>query len=259
MDPATIIGVISALIIVFVVQFLEGGHAGSIILIPALLLVFGGTLAAAMAGGVLKDTIGLVGLLKRAFATKVTPPGDLVDSVVSLAERARREGLLALEDAAKEVQHPFLRRGLELAIDGTDPEELGEILQAEVDAKRKADKTGAKVFEAMGGYAPTIGIIGTVMGLVHVLENLDKPETLGHSIAAAFVATLWGVLSSNVLWLPIANRLKRLSEIECDQMELAIEGVLAIQAGANPRLVAQKLTSLLPPGSVPAAQDKKAA
>jgi chemotaxis protein MotA len=259
MDPATIIGVVVAFIIIFVVQALEGGSAGSILLLPALLLVFGGTIGAAMAGGVLKDTIGLGGALKRAFLAKVPPPNELVDTVVGLAERARREGLLALEDAAKEVTQPFLRRGLTLAIDGTDPDELSEIMHAEVDAKRKADKVGAKIFEAMGGYAPTIGIIGTVMGLVHVLENLDKPETLGHSIAAAFVATLWGVLSSNVLWLPLANRLKRLSEIECDQMELTIEGVLAIQAGSNPRLVAQKLKSLLPPGSEPAADKAKKA
>jgi chemotaxis protein MotA len=260
MDLAALIGVIVAFIIVFAVQLLEGGAPGSILLLPALLLVFGGTLFAGMAGGIMKDTINLGYLLKRAFLSKVTPPGQLVDSVVGLAERARREGLLALEDAAKEVDHPFLRRGLELAIDGTDPEELGEILQSEVDAKRKADKAGAKFFESMGGYAPTIGIIGTVMGLVHVLENLDKPETLGHSIAAAFVATLWGVLTANILWLPIASRLKRLSEIECDQMELAIEGVLAIQAGSNPRLVAQKLKSLLPPGAAaPAPEKKKAA
>jgi chemotaxis protein MotA len=115
------------------------------------------------------------------------------------------------------------------------------------------------MFENMGGYAPTIGIIGTVMGLVHVLENLDQPETLGHSIAAAFVATLWGVLSANVLFLPIAARLTRLSGIEAEEMELAIEGVLAIQAGSNPRLVAQKLRSLLPPGTAEAADTKKAA
>jgi len=258
MDLATIIGVVAAFVIVFVVQALEGGHAGSILLFPPMLLVFAGTLGAVMAGGILKDTIGLGGQLKKAFLPKVTPPNDLVASVVGLAERARREGLLALEDAAKEVQHPFLKRGLELAIDGTDPEELSDILHAEVEAKRKADKTGAKMFETMGGYAPTIGIVGTVMGLVHVLENLDKPETLGHAIAAAFVATLWGVLSANVLWLPIASRLKRLSEVECDQMELTIEGVLAIQAGSNPRLVAQKLRSLLPPGSVPADAGDKA-
>ncbi|GGK18054.1 motility protein A [Pilimelia terevasa] len=258
MDPASLIGVIAALIIVFVVQILEGGSPASIMLLPAMLLVFGGSFAAAMAGGIMKDATGVGTALKNAFLPKLAPAADLVDAVVKLAERARREGLLALEDAAKDVEHPFLKRGLQLAIDGTDPEELGEILQSEIEAKRKADKASAKLFEGMGGYAPTVGIIGTVMGLVHVLENLDKPETLGHSIAAAFVATLWGVLTSNLIWLPLANRTKRISELECDQMDLAIEGVLAIQAGSNPRLVAQKLTSLLPPGSVPA-EKKKAA
>lgn len=258
MDIATLVGVVVALIIVFVVQILEGGSPTSILLIPSMLLVFGGAFCAAMAGGVLKDALGAGAGLKKAFLPKVTPPAELVDSIVVLAERARREGLLALEDAAKTVEHPFLKRGLQLAIDGTDPEELHDILHAEVAAKKKADKSGSKIFENMGGYAPTIGIIGTVMGLVHVLENLDKPEALGHSIAAAFVATLWGVLSANVIFLPIAERLKRLSGIEAEEMELAIEGVLAIQAGSNPRLVAQKLRSLLPPDAAKAAEGDKA-
>jgi chemotaxis protein MotA len=252
MDIAMIVGLLIAFGAVLASNILEGGSPSSLILLPPLILVFGGTFGAAMIGGVLKDSTASFKNIMRALTAKVTPPNELVDSVVSLAERARREGLLALEDAAKEVQHPFLRRGLELAIDGTDPEELSEILHAEVDAKRKADKVGSKFFENMGGYAPTIGIIGTVMGMVHVLENLDKPETLGHSIAVAFLATLWGVLSSNLMWLPIAERLKRISGLECEQMELTIEGVLAIQAGSNPRLVAQKLRSLLPPDAAAA-------
>ena len=262
MDISTLVGVIVALVIVFVVQALEGGSATSIILIPSMILVFGGAFCAGMAGGVLRDATGVGKLLKKAFMAKVTPPNMLVDDIVKLAERARREGLLALEDAVKTVEHPFLKRGLQLAIDGTDPEELHDILHAEVAAKKKADKAGGKIFEQMGGYAPTIGIIGTVMGLVHVLENLDKPESLGHSIAAAFVATLWGVLSANVLFLPLAARLARLSGIEAEEMELVIDGVLAIQAGSNPRLVAQKLRSLLPPdvaAAAEAASQKKAA
>jgi chemotaxis protein MotA len=254
MDLATIIGVVVALIIVFTVQILEGGSPTSILLLPAMLLVFGGAFCAAMAGGVMRDALGIGNLLKKAFLAKVAPPNELVDKIVKLAERARREGLLALEDAVKTVEHPFLKRGLQLAIDGTDPEELHDILHAEIAAKKKADKAGMKVIENMGGYAPTIGIIGTVMGLVHVLENLDKPETLGHAIAAAFVATLWGVLSSNVIFLPLAARLTRLSGIEADEMELVIDGVLAIQAGSNPRLVAQKLRSLLPPDAAKAAE-----
>jgi len=252
MDIATIVGVVVALIIVFVVQILEGGHPGSIILIPSMLLVFGGGLMAAMAGGLLKDTTSMGATLKKAFLPKITPPDKLVEDVVKLAERARREGLLALEDAIKAVEDPFLRKGLEMAVDGTDPEEVREILEAEVTAKKAQVKAQAKPFTDMGGYAPTIGIIGTVMGLIHVLENLDKPDTLGHSIAVAFVATLWGVMSSNVMWLPLASRIKRVGELEVAQMELVIEGVMAIQAGANPRLVAAKLRSLCPPGSVPA-------
>jgi chemotaxis protein MotA len=262
MDISTIVGVVASLVIVFTVQILDGGSPASIILIPSMLLVFGGAFAAGMAGGVMKDATGVGKQLKKAFLAKVTPSTQLVDNVVKLAERARREGLLALEDAVKTVEHPFLKRGLQLAIDGTDPEELHDILHAEVAAKKKADKAGMKIFENMGGYAPTIGIIGTVMGLVHVLENLDKPETLGHSIAAAFVATLWGVLSANLLWLPVAARLSRLSGIEAEEMELVIDGVLAIQAGSNPRLVAQKLRSLLPPDAAKAAEaaaTKKAA
>lgn len=247
MDPATIAGVLVAFALIFGSQIMEGGNPASIILIPPLMLVLGGTFGAAMAGGILRDATGAIGQLKRAFTGKVTQPGPLVEAIVKMAERARREGLLALEDAAKEIEDPFLRRGLTLAIDGTDPEELNEILHGEVDAKRKADTSGAKIFSDMGGYAPTIGIIGTVLGLVHVLANLSAPAELGALIASAFVATLWGVLTANVIWLPIGNRLKRLSELECAQMELAIEGIMAIQAGANPRLVAQRLKSLLPP------------
>ncbi|MFF5232027.1 flagellar motor protein [Dactylosporangium sp. NPDC000521] len=256
MDPATIIGIVLAFIAIFTSMILEGGSPGSIFLLPPLILVFFGTIGAAMAGGMLKDTIALGDSFKRVLLGNVVPADALVDDIVKLAEKARREGLLALEDAMKEVQDPFLKKGLQLAIDGTDSEELATILEAEVDAKRKADKQAATIFTGMGGYAPTIGIIGTVIGLIHVLENLSEPDKLGHLIAGAFVATLWGVLSANVMWLPMGAKLKRLSELECAQMELVIAGIINIQAGANPRLVAQKLRSLLPPGS---ATDKKEA
>ncbi|GAA3149704.1 flagellar motor protein [Planomonospora alba] len=257
MDPATLAGIGIAVVSIFVMMILEGSNPMSIMLIAPMILVFGGTFGVAMAGGVLRDTTGMFGQIKRAFTAKPAASTELVDSIVKLSERARREGLLALEDAVKEVEDPFLRRGLELAIDGTDPEELREILEAEVDAKRREDKSGVKIFTDMGGYAPTIGIIGTVVSLVHVLENLSEPEKLGHMIGAAFVATLWGVASANVIWLPIGNRLKRLSELECAQMELTIEGIANIQAGTNPRLVSQKLKSLLPPGEL--SSEKKAA
>ena len=137
-----------------------------------------------------------------------------------------------------------------MAIDGTDPEELRDILEGEIAAKRAEDKDAAKFFTDMGGYAPTIGIIGTVMGLVHVLENLAEPEKLGHLIAGAFVATLWGVLTANIIWLPIGARLSGSASWRPRRWSSLVEGVLAIQAGANPRVVRQKLTALLPPSEV---------
>ena len=144
--------------------------------------------------------------LKSALLTKKSDSDALVESIVKLAERARREGLLALEDGMKDVENEFLRKGLQLAIDGTDQDELQDILEAEVEAKRKVDKLNAKILADMGAYAPTVGIIGTVLGLINALENLNKPEKLGHLIASAFVATLWGVLSANLLWLPLSAK-----------------------------------------------------
>ncbi len=246
MDPATLIGIVVAFGAIFAAMILEGGTPMEIILIPPLLLVFVGTLGAGMAGGLLSDVLSAFAALKTAVLTKPTTADATVETVVKLAESARREGLLALEGAVQEVDDPFLKQGLQAAIDGADPEELREILYAQIDTKRAADKQAAKFFADMGGYAPTIGIIGTVLGLVSVLKNLSQPDKLGELIASAFVATLWGVLSANVLWLPIANRLRRLSEVECHQMEVVVEGVLAIQSGTSPRVVQQKLQSYLP-------------
>jgi chemotaxis protein MotA len=258
MDLAVIIGVVAALGAILGSMIMEGGSPASMFLLPPMVLVLVGTFGAAMASGMLKDTLAIGGLLKRGFLAKAPMPGASIEVLVKLAERARREGLLALEDAVKDVEDPFLKNGLGYAIDGTDPEEVRAILEAKIDAKRATDRLGSKFFADMGGYAPTIGIIGTVLGLVHVLENLSKPAELGHLIAGAFVATLWGVMTANVIWLPLSNKLKRLSELECAQMELVVEGIAAIQAGANPRVVAQRLTSLLPPGAA-GKEDKKAA
>jgi chemotaxis protein MotA len=250
MDPATLAGLGLAFASVIVAMFLEGGSLGSLLLPAPLVLVFGGTIGAAIAGGLLRDVKTVALAAKRGVLGKPGRSDETIATVVSLAELARREGLLALEDAVKEVEDPFLADGLRAAIDGTDPDDLREILSDRIDTKRTADRATAKVFTDMGGYAPTVGIIGTVMSLVHVLENLSDPGELGHMIAAAFVATLWGVLTANLIWLPIASRLKRLSDVECAQMQLAVEGILSIQAGSNPRVVAQRLQSLVPPGEL---------
>jgi chemotaxis protein MotA len=254
MDPATMIGVGLALGAILGGMIMDGGDPMALVLIPAMVLVFGGTIGAAVAGGLMSDAKAMPKSLIKAFTAKVTSPEASVTIIVSMADRARRDGLLALESEVSSVEDPFLRRALEMAVDGTDADEVADILGCEVDAKRTADARGAKIFQDMGGFSPTIGIIGTVIGLVHVLGNLGDPSTLGEKIASAFVATLWGVLCANVFWFPLANRLKRVSEAECAQMDLAIEGVLAIQAGSNPRLIAAKLNSMVSPGE-PAAKE----
>ncbi len=257
MDPATLIGLVVAFGAVIASIFLEGSSPMSVVLPAPMMLVIGGTIGAGLIGSTLKDTTFAYTSLPRALM--FTPPktADAVETLVGLADRARREGLLALEDAAKDIDDEFIKSGLQGAIDGTDPEDLRGILEDRIATKRNRDKSAAKYFADLGGYAPTVGIIGTVVSLVHVLENLDKPEELGHMIAAAFVATLWGLLTANLMWLPFSARLKKMSELECGHMELVVEGLMSVQAGANPRLVGERLRSLLPPE--PAKKDKAAA
>jgi chemotaxis protein MotA len=251
MDPATLIGIALAMGALLTTMVLEGSSPMAIVLLPPLLLVFGGTFGAAIAGSAMADIKKMGGWFKQALMpAKVPPIADRIATLVSLAEKARKEGLLALEAQVKDIDDPFLKRGLQMGIDGTDPEELRAVLEGEITAKKSEDKVAAKFFTAMGGYAPTIGIIGTVVGLIHVLENLSSPESLGPLIASAFVATLWGVLSANLFWLPMGAKITRISDLQAAQMELLVEGITEIQAGTSPRAVRQKLTALVPPSEV---------
>jgi chemotaxis protein MotA len=251
MDPATLIGIALAMGALLTTMVLEGSSPMAIVLLPPLLLVFGGTFGAAIAGSAMADVTKIGRWFKQALLpAKVPPIADRIATLVSLAEKARKEGLLALEAQVKDIDDPFLKRGLQMGIDGTDPEELRTVLEGEITAKKAEDKVAAKFFNAMGGYAPTIGIIGTVVGLIHVLENLSDPASLGPLIAGAFVATLWGVLSANIFWLPMGAKITRTSELQAAQMELLVEGITEIQAGTSPRAVRQKLTALVPPSEV---------
>jgi chemotaxis protein MotA len=256
-DLATLIGIVVAFTAIMVSTVMEGGNPASIIAPPALLLVFVGTFGVAMACGTMADMTTSLKAVKNALLTKAHTADGTIGAVMELAERARREGLLSLEEAVKTVNDPFLKKGIEMAVDGTDPDELREILDAEITAVRQRGKSSSQLFESMGGFAPTLGIIGTVLGLVHVLENLSQPDKLGHLIAGAFLATLWGVMSANVFWLPIASKLKRITEIQCHHMEIVLEGVLSVQAGSNPRIIEQKLLSLL--GAAPEKTDMEQA
>lgn len=255
MDSATPIGLAFAFVAVFVAILLEGASPTSVLLPAPMILVLGGTLGAGMATTTVSDFFRAFKALPENMFFKRKDASSTVDLLVGLAERARREGLLSLEEATREVDDPFLRDGLQSAIDGTDPEDLRDLLEARIDSQIANKRKVWKLFTEMGGYAPTIGIIGTVVSLVHVLENLADPENMGHMIAAAFVATLWGLLSANMIWLPIGSRIKRVGEFEASHMEMVMEGLLAVQAGASPRVVGQRLRSLA--GEDEDAQSKK--
>ncbi len=246
MDPATIIGLVLAFGAVYAMVALEGAHVSSLLLPAPMILVFGATLAVGLAGSTLKDVLHAFKSLPKAFKGKTVPPQQSIDEIVVFAEKARAEGLLSLESDAAATTDPFLKTALQNIADGTDGEDLREMLDDGISSKMKSDNTAAKFFKALGGYAPTIGIIGTVVSLTHVLENLSQPDELGHMIAAAFVATLWGVLSANFIWLPIGDRMSKISELEVDRMTLVMEGVLALQAGVQPILLREKLNAMVP-------------
>lgn len=259
MDPATLIGLFLAFGSLYAMIALEGAHVQALLLPAPMVLVFGATIAVQLAAGTLKDALLAVKALPSAFRGKMAKPQEVIDNVVSLAEKARSDGLLSLEQEADAVSDPFLKGALQNIADGTDGEELRFLLEDEIGTKAKSDRTAAKFYTAMGGYAPTIGIIGTVISLTHVLENLSSPDKLGPMIATAFVATLWGLLSANFIWLPIGGRLRRLSELEVERMTLLMEGVLAVQAGSQPRLLGERLRAMVPSSSLPSdSKDSKA-
>ncbi len=226
---------------------MEGGELTGFISSSAALIVFGGTLGATLISFPLNQVMKLPTLIVRAFTGGGggMPPPEAVAMFVSLAERARREGLLSLEEEASKINDRFVKKGMLLVVDGIDPEVVRAVLDVDMAAMAERHQKGYGMLEAMGGYAPTMGIIGTVMGLVHVLSNLQDPSQLGPAIAVAFIATFYGVSSANIIWLPLGNKLKSMSKAEVSLREVSREGILAVQAGDNPRIVREKLEAFL--------------
>jgi chemotaxis protein MotA len=248
MKQTTAVGIGGAFALLLVAVMMEGGNPASFINIPAFVIVVGGTFCALLASVSMSEAMAVPKLAIFAFTggTAVDRPAA-ARQMVSLAEKARREGLLALEAQLDEVEDPFTRKGVALIVDGTDSTVVETILRSEIDGMAMRHAKNAKLFSTLGGFAPTLGILGTVMSLVHVLENLSNPGALGHSIAGAFIATLYGVGSANLIFLPIANRLKGMSEVEVLYREMILEGVLALQAGDNPSMLAERLDTFLEP------------
>ena len=226
---------------------MEGTPLGSIFNVPAIIIIFGGVAGATLAAVGMEGMKLVPTLYKKVMNAERPAMRGQVDDLVGYAERARRDGLLALEEELDEVEDPYTRKGLQLVVDGTPPDVVREIMEAEVHGMRARHKSGVKVFESAGGFAPTMGVLGTVMGLISALQKLDQPETLGPAISGAFIATLLGVGAANIVFLPVANRLKQLSEGELQSRILVLEGILAIQSGDNPRVIEEKLVSFVPP------------
>lgn len=249
MDITSILGILigfGALIFGFV---LEGGHLNSLFLLPPAIIVFGGTFGAVFASFPLKEMKKFPTWIKIAFTEKSYGTVEAYETLIQFAEKARREGLLSLERELEAVEDRFTRQGMQLVIDGTDPDITREILESNIAVMEKRHKVGISVFESAGGYSPTLGIIGTVMGLVHVLGNLSDPDSLSKSIAGAFLATLYGVAFANILYLPIATKLKQKDKNEVASMEMIMDGILSIQAGENPSILKEKLKTHL--GNMP--------
>jgi chemotaxis protein MotA len=253
MDPVTLWGMGSAVLSLLALMLLDGTDPLAVVLIPPLVLVFGGTLGATIAGGTSADLRRIGAWFRLGFApAPVLRPAATVTLLVELSAVARREGLLVLEKRLAGVADPFLRRALQMVVDGVPAERLRRVLEQEAEARRREDRVAARFFARMGGYAPTIGIIGTVIGLIQVLTQLDDLDSLGPLVGAAFVATLWGVLSANVFWLPLSRKILRGSELRGTATRMAIEGACEIQAGMGPRSLRLRLRSLLPPSEAAA-------
>ena len=248
--PLAAIFLVGAWGVLFTAQLIEGGKPASLFTHPApLLLVFGVTLMITVTGHSVADLKQVLGATIRALLPKKVPASTtVVDTLTDLARVNREEGLMGLEKALGEDADPFLRRGVEVILDGADSERLEDVLLAEVEAMEERHRVGAGFWKNAGGYAPTIGILGTVMSLVHVLENLDEPSKLGGSISAAFLATFWGVASANVIYLPLSAKMKRLTEVEKEHRSLILEGLLDIHAGRSAREVGDKLKARLTGG-----------
>lgn len=246
MDIGIIIGVVVAFGCILLGNTLEGGHIGSIVGGPAFLIVIGGTIGAVIVQFPLAQCKASLGAAKKLMKKPTFDAAKLVDEIVEFAQKARKDGVLGLEKVAGDASHPFLTKGLLMAVDGSDSNAIRSTLETVISQEEAHAENSAKVYEAAGGYCPTVGIIGAVLGLIHVMSNLSDINAVGTGIAAAFVATIYGVAAANIFFLPIAGRIKFRQHEEGVVMELMLEGVLAIQEGLNPKLVRERLAAYAP-------------
>jgi chemotaxis protein MotA len=247
MDIATILGLIlgvGSLILSFV---MEGGHLSALVQIPAMILVIFGTFGAATVTTSVKQLLNLPTLIKVAMFEKKMDTQNLIELIFNLSQKARKNGLLSLERELENIREPFLKKAIQLAIDGFETNKIREILEIEMVYIEERHKAGALFFGKLGGFSPTLGIMGTVLGLIHALGSMENSSNMASAIASAFIATLWGVAMANLIYLPISDKLKFKHQDEALFLEIIIEGVVSLAMGDNPRVIRMKLVSFLLP------------
>lgn len=246
MDLATVIGIISAFSLV-ILAIMSGGMLIIFISIPSAMIVVGGTMGATLINYPLGQVLGVINVLKKVFFHKVISPKSTIPLIVQFASKARKDGILALESMVKEVDDSFLQKGVQLAVDGLEPTSIREILEKEIDFLEERHKLGSEIFTTMGTFAPALGLIGTLIGLVQMLQSMEDPSSIGPAMAIALLTTFYGAILANLVFLPIAGKLRTRSQEEILAKDLIREGILAISAGDNPRIVEQKLHAFLAP------------
>ncbi len=244
-DTLSLIGILLGPIAIISGNLLEGGHLASLLNVPAFIIVLGGTLGATLLQTPLDIFYLAVQMLKWIFLPINQSHSQNIEKIVSWSTLSRREGLLSLESEIETEPDAFTRKGLQLLVDGNEPPVIRDSLEVDIYVKQHREMSAAKMYEAMGGYSPTIGIIGAVMGLIHVMENLSDPAKLGSGIATAFVATIYGVGLANLIYIPIANKLKIRAQANHQSRELILEGIISIGEGTNPKNIEMKLTGFM--------------
>lgn len=256
MDIATVIGIISAFSLVLI-AIMSGGMLSVFISIPSVMIVAGGTMGATLINYPLGQILGVANVLKKAFFHKLISSKSIIPLLVEFASKARKDGILALESMLKEVDDSFLQKGVQLAVDGLEPTSIREILEKEIEFLEERHSLGSEIFTTMGTFAPALGLIGTLIGLVQMLQSMEDPSSIGPAMAIALLTTFYGALLANLVFLPIAGKLKTRSKEEVLSKDLIREGILSIAAGDNPRIVEQKLHAFLAPKLRESSFDKK--
>jgi len=246
MDLATLIGIPLGVALILFGIYTKEREIGIFADAASALIVFGGTFAALLVSIPLQKVVSTLSVLRNAFFSKPTSPHKIIRDLVSYAEIARRNGILSLESMTDDIEDEFIVEGIRMAVDGTDPEIMGQILGSEIDALAARHRQGKQIFEILGKYAPAFGMIGTLIGLVIMLNHMEEPSKIGPAMAVAIITTFYGVVAANLIFLPIADKLALRSEQERQIKQIILRGITSIQSGDNPRIVEQKLKTFLP-------------